>query len=516
MRGRQYILALLALVTVSGCLAQDKFLETLNKAQQATTYEAIYILSEYQRQAPTSPAIYYHLGWQYYNIISIGHPIREHTEFNQILYRVKLYWGDCLHYAQNQHLKAQYFAGLPYAGKKPEYADLERFVQAKLDSVEHTRQMAETVYQNYYRLVNRYAYCRNIFTTFSEFYTREKMAHLLLTKNDYEQLATLQLQADSLRDDIRQLQASLEQYPIAGYKPEFTWEEIHLYRLDGLTSTDLLQNNVSLWDYGTWVKTFLHTQETTYSDYYDALDIEFGLMQRAIAQMQAGEQCKFQPYDILLNLIDRLDYQSFMKDLMALMQQTVSIMQYAQDSVFKPKEQIDEDYIEQAVDVLYKQYHSLTNTNFELTTATYQLRTYADLLNKWGLNHPDSLQHFGHKMQQLAAQTYTTCATAFAQNIQPTLQPFTAYVNELSGEQFGIENMKYLPADIVVAILPMEQDYLVVLQNGTCQLCSAEGQLLQTQTHEMRSPVITAYKYGSNNVAVISRDEVLFVDKTGK
>ncbi len=516
MRGKKYIWSLLALVTASGCLAQDKFLETLSKAQQATTYEAIYILSDYQRQAPSFPAIYYHLGWQYFNMISAGHPIRDNNEFNQILYRVKLYWGNCLHYAQNQHLKAQYFAGLPYAGKKPEYADLERFLQAKMDSVAYINQLAENVYQDYYRLVNRYAYCRNIFTTFSEFYTREKMAHLLLTGNDYKQLETLQIQADSLRDDIRQLQASLELYPIAGYQPEFTWEEISLYRLDGLTSTDLLQNHVSLWDYSTWAKTFLHTQETTYSDYYDALDIEFGLMQRAIAQMQAGEHSKFEPYDILLNLIDRLDYQSFMKELMALMQQTVSVMQRAQDSIFAPTEQTNNDYIEQAIEVLHQQYKSLNTTNYELTTATYQLRTYATLLNKWGLNNTDSLLQFGHSMQQLAKQAYTASAKAFVQNIQPGLKPFEAYINELSGERFGAENLQYTPADTIVAILPMEQDYMVVLQNGTCQLCSAEGRLLQTQAHEMRSPVLTAYKCGSNNVAVVSRDEILFVDKTGK
>lgn len=503
-------------VCVCGIQAQDYFMETLDKANRATPYEAVYILSDYQQFLPTFPATYYHLGVRYFDLIRAEHPIRDYYEFRQNIYRTRLYLGNCLHYAKDQNLKAIHYAGLPFAGKKPEYTDLERFIKAKLDSVAHISKLSESVYQDYYRLVNRYALCRTMFTDFAERYTREKNAHLLLSANDLAQLNQLQIQADSLQDDIRQLEASLAKFPIANYQPSFSWEEISLYRLDGLTNTNFLQNSVVLWNYGEWVRDFLKTQEQVYATYYDDIEIEYGLMQRAIEQLQAGKPCKIQEDKILLNRIDRLDYQSFMKNLLALLQQTKQIMQDGQQVILADSSKADNDYIEQAVEVLYRQFHTLQAVRQTTVSADSLSRSkYAVLLNKWGLNHTDSLAQFTKQMQQKATASYQKAATAFATNIQPGLQPFKVYINDLTGEKFSADNLQFTPEDSVVTILPVEDKYLVVLKNRTCYICSAQGNLLSTQKHAGTSHAITAYKHSSNTIAVVCTDDVLFVDRNG-
>lgn len=490
-------------------------MEALEKANRATPYEAIYILSDYQQFLPSHAATYYHLGIRYYALIGAEHPIRDYYEFQQNLYRTKLYLGNCLHFAKDQNLKLQHYAGLPIAGKKPEYADVERFVRAKLDTVAGISTRSETLYQAYYRLVNRYALCRNMFTEFCERYTREKTAHLLLTDADRVHLADLQLQADSLEADIQALQAALAAFPVAGYTPEFTWTEINLYRLDGLTNTDLLQNKVALWNYAAWVRQFLDTQENVYTAFYDEIDIEYQIMQRAMTDLQNGKKRKMDYNTILLNRIDRLDYQSFMKDFIESSQRCVGVMCDALPET-------GEDYVEQALTVLLRQngninrLHELEKQLSEkLAQDPSALTHYATLLSKWQCATPDSIMLQERGFVEVAQQAFTASATAFATTIAPSIQPFEHYVNELTGEKFGVKNLQFEPADSVRTIIPVEEKFMVVLKNGTCLICAADGTLLQTETHDLPD-VITAYKHGSNTIALVAPNRVLFVNKDGK
>ena len=89
-------------------------------------------------------------------------------------------------------------------------------------------------------------------------------------------------------------------------------------------------------------------------------------------------------------------------------------------------------------------------------------------------------------------------------------------MNEVSGETFGIKNLQYVPGDEVKMILPVEDKFMVVLKNGTCQICSASGTLLKVQEHDEIGDIITAYKHGSNTIALVGHEKVLFVDKDGK
>ena len=512
MRKAIYILFLLV---SAGVNAQDAFVEILEKANRATTHEAIYILSEYQQVMPSHAATYYHLGVRYYELIGTENPIRDHNEFQQILYHTKLCFNNCLQYAQDQNLKPQHYVGLPIAGKKLEYSDVERFIRAKLDTVETVSSRSEAVYHNCFRLVNRYALCRNMFTDFCERYTSEKMAHLLLTDADREQLGMLQVQADSLQEDIRLLQEALAAYPVAEYQPDFEWVEIDLYRLDGLSNTDFLQNKVVLWNYANWVRKFLDTQENVYTVCYDEIDIEYQLMLRAMTDLQNGKKRKMDYNTTLLNRIDRIDYQSFMKEFIESAQRCVAVM-----CVELPD--MGDEYVEQALTVLLRQNENINLLkelekllDEKLQRQPAALAHYSALLSKWNCSTPDSVMLQERHFVKMAEEAFTASATAFATTIEPTIAPFEHYLNELTGDKFGVKNLQFEPTDSIKAIIPVENKYMVVQKNGTCHIVAADGTLVSTQTHDLPD-VMTAYKRGSNTIALIAPNRVLFVNKDGK
>ena len=469
-----------------GVSAQDSFIEMLEKAKL-----------------------------HYNELTGTKNPIRDYNEFQQNIYRTKLYFDNCLQYAQDQNMKPQDYAGLPIAGKKPEYSDVERFIRAKLDTVASISTRSETLYQAYFQLVTRYALCRNMFTDFCKHYSCERMAHLLLTDTDRELLGTLQMHADLLTTDIEVLQEALSAYPVTEYTPKFSWAEINLYRLDGLTNTDLLQNRVVLWNYAAWVRQFLDTQKNVYTALYDEIDIEYQIMQRAMTDLQNGKKRKMDYNTTLLNRIDRIDYQSFMKEFIESAQRCVAVM-----CVELPD--MGDEYVEQALTVLLRQNENINLLkelekllDEKLQRQPAALAHYSALLSKWNCSTPDSVMLQERHFVKMAEEAFTASATAFAMTIEPTIAPFEQYVNELTGEKFGMKNLQFEPEDSVRTIIPVEEKFMLVLKNGACHICAADGTLLQTQKHDIQD-VITAYKYGSNTIALVARNRILFVNKDGK
>ena len=162
------------------------------------------------------------------------HPILNYDYLIRVLYNVRVYYGNCIHYAQNSSLKDEDFVGIPTQGKKIAYEDIMRFAREKLNRVKQTKTLVDNLYNNYNRMVERYSVCRRMFTEFCELYPSEKQAHLRLQQQDIALLNQLAMQFDSLQLDIKAFEHSLQQYPIEGYHPTFIYNKIQLYRLDGL------------------------------------------------------------------------------------------------------------------------------------------------------------------------------------------------------------------------------------------------------------------------------------------
>ena len=500
-----------------GLSAQDLFIETLERANRATPQEAIYLLSAYQQNVPELAAVYFQLGIRYFQLIRTEHPIRDYDEFHRNLSYTRNNFDKCLQLASSQALKTPHYAGLPIMGKKPEYAELVQYIRLRLEDVKKVESQSEKLHQSYCQLVSRYNGCRALYTSFAERYSDETTAHLQLTAADREELMALQAKADSLNQDIEALQAALATFPVEGYTPTFKWTEIQLYRVDGLSYTDLLQNDIALWDYAKWARQFLTSQEQDYTALYDAIDIEYGLLNRALVQWQREGRSKIQPDDSLLIKIDHFAYRSFMRDLMETMQVTISLWQDAKDSLFTGIGEASDGYMAQALDVIAREEHTLAQVH-ALTEQMQQklndpnaLTPFKGLLQKWHLANADSLKALGKRLENNAKEAYSSSVRLFAQRITPTLNPFDVYVNEITGAKFTKKTLKFTLEDAIVTVLPVEEHALLVLRNGTCLVCSMDGALLRTLQHEEITDVLTAYKQSSSTIILISADRILRV-----
>ena len=319
---RKIFILLIACVSVCA-QAQEKYSVVLERTKTLSPYEAIYVLMDYQYWKPELPAVYYELGNRCYSLLPTRDPLHHYVELKTLLYQSRLFYGNCLHFAKDQKLPGWQYSEIADGQKKIDYATLETYVRPRLKEVERQQIACDSIYHTFCRMSDRYNRCLNLFSTFLGAYTREKTAHLQLQPSEREMLITLQQQADSLENDILAFKQALQLQPIPGYDPVFRKEEIVLYRLDGLTHTDFLQNNIALWDYSQWVSRFLNEQTEVYERLYADIDREYTRLSDQMRRYTRGETISGHFDASLIGRCERLEIQTPRIDSIRIMQQTI-------------------------------------------------------------------------------------------------------------------------------------------------------------------------------------------------
>lgn len=318
-----YCLLSLLMVVYHPVGAQEKYSVVLAQSKQLSPYEAIYLLMDYQQWKPEMPGVYYELGNLTYDLIPTRDPLHHYTELSTLLYRSRLFYGNCLHFAKDQKLAGWQFEEIANGQKKIEYEQLEQYIRPRMAEVQRQQIACDSIHHSFVRMTERYNRCRTLFADFLSRYTREKTAHLRLQAEEAQSLLALQQAADSLDTDIAQYQSALLLQPIPGYSPSFRKEKIVLYRLDGLTYTDFLQNDIVIWDYSQWVKRFLREQEEVYTALYSDIQRELKYLRDQVAQYASGKPIEGRIDASLIGRCDRLEVRSDQVDSVRMMQQTV-------------------------------------------------------------------------------------------------------------------------------------------------------------------------------------------------
>lgn len=253
---RILLVCLLALISLCG-MAQPNYKFLLQHLPEYSDREALYKLQDYQTWFPKKPHPYYLMGNINYRLQAQEHALADYTERSKMLYNARVYYGNCRAFLADEHVKAEMYPDAADAKGKVTEESVRAWLTAKLDTVNQLQANLDTLYGSYCLLVNRYDSCIQIYTDFVSNYVRMKDALLMCDTGDIKKLQMLKETASLLPGDIRRFKEALGVFPIPGYAPEFVARPIAYYRLEGLTMSDFLQNEVALWDYVRWVDEFM-------------------------------------------------------------------------------------------------------------------------------------------------------------------------------------------------------------------------------------------------------------------
>lgn len=514
---RSVACTLLCMIMIS-LHGQEKFEEQLSAISHMTPYQAVYQLEQYQAAHPKFAGVYYHLGKANEEMIGTIHPIMDYELLKRTIYNAKLYYGNCMHYAQNSSLKNEYFVGIPMKGKRIEYEDIIPFVRKKLDENKKTETLVDNLYMAYFAMVQRYGKCRHLFTQFCEQYPSEKQAHLRLEAQDITLLETLKEQFDSLKLDISAFEHALEVYPIEGYNLNIVYNSIRLYRLDGLSHTPFLISPIYLWDYGTYAEQFLAKQNSEFAQYYQAIEKEYQQINEAIHQIRKGNKQTIKCNPILTNYINKMDYESFMFPLTQIQQQCADMIDCYAKGLFDQNDSIPEQ-IETALGTLYSKHIKrkegqafLTLLNKRLTAS--ELDKYEGVLSASAGSTVEDIERFAQGRLQLTDSMYNELCKHFYETIEGRIQPFEKFVDELTDQVITAEQLN-VEHDTIVTILPMGGEYLVVYASGRLVVMDANLMITKAFEHSQHTPIKAAYKINGDNYAIVSPSYVFFIDNQG-
>ena len=293
-----------------GVTAQEKYNVLLERLTPMSPYEAIYVLMDYQQDKPENASVYYQLGNRCYDLQSSRNALYNYRELNELLYRSKLFYGNCLHFAKDQKLPGWQYAEIANGEKRIDYAALETYIGPRLSEVARRQTACDSIHRSLYRLVEQYNSCQALYSRFLTQYTREKTAHLELTATQRTELEQLARESSGLRGLIDAYQGALSLDPIEGYHPAFRWQTIELYRLDGLTGSDFMKNDIALWDYSSWVSRFLQEQKEVYERLYRDVDSEYERLALEVKRYRVGARVKDQTDEAIVGRCNRLELTS--------------------------------------------------------------------------------------------------------------------------------------------------------------------------------------------------------------
>ncbi len=516
---KNIIILLLSLSAIA--MADDEFLRTVEKANSVSKHEGLYILNRYQSDNPKFAPVYYHLGVLCEATTEDEHPLKDYAELSEALYRTRLYYGNCIHYAKDQSVKPAYYEGIEYKGKKLTYEHIEKDLKHRIKKVKETEEYLKRLYTAYCTLSERYDDCRHLYTEFMNTYSREKNAHLYLNQADLQLLTTLATQADSLKTDISELKKAMSMLPVKGYQPQFRFEQVNLYRLDGLSDTDIMQNEVVLWDYASWAKKFIEQQTCTYSAYYAQIDTEKKALENCRISAETGKTTDHKTDYVLLNKIDRLDYGSFMRVWMELKTTTALIWQASQAPLLTSADSLTDAVKAEMLQHIYLQYNALKQADQLRQSLTKSVtddavRRYAVLLKQWETDDKQKVISSAEQDLQSAREAYGACCQNAYQRLSPSTVAFERYVNDITGEVITADSINYEPEGSVIDILPIGKNYMVVESAQRVVIADKQGETVSETRYDTTRTIKAAIKLTNNNIALITDNEFIFVDSNGK
>lgn len=311
----------------------ERYSDLLVRTEGLPAYEAMFHMLAFQRFHPEHAPIYYRMGDVVYTLLPAKDALHNYDERAELLYKARLFYGNCLHFLDGKVPRGETFPTIVPAGKKLEYSDIDTYLRGRLDTISRWRAETDTLHDRFYRMVDRYEICRQMFLQFMEKYPSEKLAHLCLTDDDRDNLQQLTQQARQLEQDKQLFTRALNVSPIAHYTPRFHALPITAYRLDGVTSSDFLANDIPMWDYQGWTDSFLDVQKRIYQPFMRELVQEYTMLDYSFERFRQGQVAQVETNKNLANRVECYDYNSPIAAFIRMQQEVAATVLQAQDSL---------------------------------------------------------------------------------------------------------------------------------------------------------------------------------------
>jgi hypothetical protein len=307
-------------------------------------YEAFQTLFNYQA-ATTSKEYanangYYQLGLISQKMMRQYDPFLQSDNVAQCISNGKTYFSLAKHYLDPKEVKKN----VAYYRAAPEPRTYENI---KLDIENRSADVLEFKKyfdQNQEYLKNgtyKYNACIETFGKINAQNSRLNDLYFLADDELKTNLKNLQDNFDSTLYYLDKLKNSLEEYPMSDYKISYSLLPVPVYRLHGLTSSNFITKNVTLWDFKSWVNSFNEVLNDDVAFLYRKVEEVHKENIDNIEKLKRSNKTGIVPdYNInplIINKIYKYDYNSVVAPLLVYQEKKMKFLYHNEDNVVDTK-----------------------------------------------------------------------------------------------------------------------------------------------------------------------------------
>lgn len=324
---------------------------------QNQTEEVAYLnLLEYQRQDPEHPNTYFQLGSISHKWAKQSDPLTQYDDTKYFVYNAKLYFGlakgKLMNNERDVRKNREYYqkAKISDDEDKLEYEDVITYIDKQIEDIKEFEKNIDLIVHNYNSTVSFYNHCIDLFIKINE--QKPKIKDIYLEQSDEMRNTIEELAAsyDSVQFYFQEYKTAINNYPIKSYNQEFKFKEINTYRLDGLTSSDFLNNKIPIWNYNKWVENVVEKLDYDISSLRKDLDEIQTLMNKKYetltkANSYSDTHEKFNLNDKLIFKIEKFDYKSIMSSFLLFRTAQLKYLIHFRKNINNPNDTLNEHSI---------------------------------------------------------------------------------------------------------------------------------------------------------------------------
>lgn len=324
MMKRIFILIILAAVA-SNLFAQRrlKYKDIFDRIGKEPAEHSVLKLSEFQKINPEFPNTYLQIGTIQWNWLKEEDPFLNYQYVERLIYNTKLYLGlakSKINADEKEVKKNKTYYGNFNITSSIDELDQQavlNYIQKISDKVLEYEKNVTAIINNYNNTVSKYNTCLDTYKSIVARQNNYKNLLLTATKEYKQQMKDLSQNYDSVIYYFNEFKTALGNYPIKNYNQNLKITKIATYRLEGLTSSDFLKPEITIWDYQSWVKDAFKLMDGDINTLKDGGEQEIkNLRARVVALKESqAETDSIQEVTIknkLVNLTEKYDYESLL------------------------------------------------------------------------------------------------------------------------------------------------------------------------------------------------------------
>ncbi len=273
------LLFLMILFTYAQSFSQKKleYSEIFENIKKGDNDKSYTLLLDYQKSNPDFANTYFQLGLISYQWAFEFNPFTDFSFIKLFIYNTKLYFNLAklkLNEEKKKNLEFYMNQNIVPIGEKIQTEQISSFIDKKIQEISEYEEHIQDIIKYFNKSSDKYNECVKNFMTINAEYSKIKNLYLSDNEENNKIINRLETDFDSVLVYFNLYKQALAQYPLKGYNQSYVLKDIITFRLDGLTASNFLDNEIILWHYKKWLNEVKEIKSKIISSNKDEITIK--------------------------------------------------------------------------------------------------------------------------------------------------------------------------------------------------------------------------------------------------